>query len=613
MFDTLFVYENYPVDTSVPLGDQELGIAEFTNREYNHYPLTVEALPGRELSLHLEYDTDVFTAASVEALTERLSRLLVAMTADPTRRLLSINLLDAGEQAQLQRWSGAGLLAPIATAPQLLATAVAADPEAVAIVDGARSWSYRELDEWSNRLARLLIEAGVGPERAVGVAVDRCAELVVAWWAVIKAGGIYVPVDRTHPVERIATVLDSVAAACVLTCDADTVAGAGPRQVVRLDGLDLSGYGAEAITDSDRLAALGVDNTAYVIFTSGSTGEPKGVAVSHAGLLGFSAAQRNMYGLGAADRILMVASPTFDMSLFEMLLATGSGAALVVAPRDVYAGESLTALMQRHRVSATLLTPTVLSSLDRARLDELTTLITGGEACPEELVHAWAPGRRMFNAYGPTEATIWATGAPVSPTRRVNIGTPIAGVRTLVLDAQLNPSPIGVVGELYLAGPALAHGYLGRVNLTAERFVANPHGAQTAQGESAPHVRGGTRMYRTGDLARWNPDGTLDYLGRVDTQIKLRGQRIELGEIESALLACPQVSQAAATVHHGTTGSQLVAYITFEHASTANRDTDHDAEIVGEWQSIYDELYGADGEAPDVRDGLPGLEQQLHR
>jgi non-ribosomal peptide synthetase component F len=235
LFDTLFVYENYPVDTSVPFGDQELGIAEFTNREYNHYPLTVEALPGRELSLHLEYDTDVFTAASVEALTERLSRLLVAMTADPTRRLLSINLLDAEEQAQLQRWSGAAVQAPTGIAPELLAAAVAADPEAVAIVDGARSWSYRELDEWSNRLARLLIEAGIGPEHAVGVSVDRSAELVVAWWAVIKAGGVYVPVDRTHPVERIATVLNSVAAACVLTCDADTIAGAGPRQVVRLD------------------------------------------------------------------------------------------------------------------------------------------------------------------------------------------------------------------------------------------------------------------------------------------------------------------------------------------------------------------------------------------
>ena len=206
--------------------------------------------------------------------------------------------------------------------------------------------SYRELDEWSTRLARVLIEAGVGPERAVGVAMDRCVELVVAWWAVVKAGGVYVPVDRAHPVERIAAVLDAVAAVCVLTCGADTAAGAGERPVVRIDGLDVSRRSAEAITDADRLAALGVDNTAYVIFTSGSTGAPKGVAVTHAGLLGWAAAKREMFGLGADARVLMVSAPTFDGSMFEWLLAVGPGAALVVAPPGVYAGEALTALLQ---------------------------------------------------------------------------------------------------------------------------------------------------------------------------------------------------------------------------------------------------------------------------
>ncbi|MGB8407916.1 MAG: amino acid adenylation domain-containing protein, partial [Mycobacterium sp.] len=590
LFDTLFVYENYPIESGMSVGVDDLAIAEFANREFNHYPLTVEAFPGSELGLHVEYDTDVFTEAGIEALVGRLKRLLAAMTADPTQRPASINLLGADEQAQLQQWSGVGLRAPIGLGPQLLAVAVAAAPDAVAVIDGERSLTYRELDEASNRLARKLIEAGVGTERAVGVATDRCAEMVLAWWAVLKAGGVYVPMDRTHPVERIATVLDSVSATCVLTCGADSIAGAGTRPVLRLDGLDLSGHSAEPITDRHLVA----QNTAYVIFTSGSTGEPKGVAVSHAGLLGAAAAQCSMYGLGSADRVLMVAAPTFDASLFEILMATGSGAALVVAPRDVYAGESLTALMQRHRVSAALLTPTVAASLDRAKLDGLATLITGGEACPDELVHAWAPGRRMFNAYGPSEATIWASGTPLLPSAPVNIGTPLPGVRTLVLDAQLNPAPAGVVGELYLAGPALAHGYVGRATLTAERFIANPHGAQ------------GERMYRTGDLARWSPDGTLDYLGRVDTQIKLRGQRIELGEIESALLACPQVSQAAATVHHGTTGAQLVGYITFEHATDGNRDTEHDAEIVGEWQDIYDELYSAEGEAPEFGSDFRG-------
>ena len=192
------------------------------------------------------------------------------------------------------------------------------------------------------------------------------------------------------------------------------------------------------------------------------------------------------------------------------------------------------------------MTPTVLSSLDRARLDGLDTLIAGGEACPAELVAAWAPGRRMFNAYGPTETTIWVTcSAPLSAGQPVGIGAPIPGVCALVLDARLNPAPVGVVGELYLGGPALARGYVGRAELTAERFVANPYGGA------------GARMYRTGDLVRWTPAGTLDYLGRADTQIKLRGQRIELGEIENTLLACPQVTQAAATVHHSDTGAHL--------------------------------------------------------
>ena len=527
------------------------------------------------------YATDLFDRATIERLVGWFGRVIEAVVADASVVVGEVSLLDRGERdLVLSEWSGAGGVAPVGVAPQLLAAAVAADPDAVAVLDGAREVSYRELDEWSTRLARLLIEAGVGPEGAVGVAMDRCVELVVAWWAVIKAGGAYVPVDRAHPVERIATVLDAVGAVCVLTCGADTVAGAGSCPVLRIEGLDVSGRCADPITDADRLASLHPDNTAYVIFTSGSTGVPKGVAVSHAGLLGVAAAQREVFGLGADARVLMVAAPTFDASVFEWLLAVGSGAALVVAPPEAYGGETLTALLQRQQVSAAVLTPSVLSSLDRARLDGVETLITAGEACPAELAAAWAPGRRMFNAYGPTEATIWATcTAPLSAGRRVGIGAPIPGVCALVLDGRLNPAPVGVMGELYLGGPALARGYMGRAGLTAERFVANPYGDL------------GARMYRTGDLVRWTGAGTLDYLGRADTQIKLRGQRIELGEIENTLLGCPQVTHAAATVHYGsTTGSHLLAYVTLEHTSTA----DHDVEIVEQWQHVYDELYDAE-------------------
>ncbi|VBA35113.1 Dimodular nonribosomal peptide synthase [Mycobacterium pseudokansasii] len=500
----------------------------------------------------VSYATDLFDRTTMERLVTRFVRVLEAVVADGSVVVGEVSLLDGGERdLVVWGWSGAGVGAPVGMASELLAAAVAADPDAVAVIDGAREVSYRELDEWSTRLARVLIEAGVGPQRAVGVAMDRCAQLVVAWWAVVKAGGVYVPLDRAHPVGRIATVLDAVDAVCVVSCGADSVAGAGARPVIRIDGLDVSDRCAEPITDVDRLAPLGVDNTAYVIFTSGSTGTPKGVAVGHAGLLGVAAAQRKLFGLGADARILMVAAPTFDLSIFEWLWAAGSAAAVVVAPPGVYAGEALTALLHDQQVSAAIVTPTVLASLDRARLDGLSTLVAGAEACPPELVAAWAPGRRMFNAYGPTEATIWATcTTALSAGQPITIGAPIPGVCALVLDARLHPAPIGVVGELYLAGPALAHSYVGRAELSAERFVANPYGAP------------GTRMYRTGDLVRWTPDGTLQCLGRADTQVKLRGQRIELGEIENALLACPQVTQAAATMHHTNTGApQLVGYI----------------------------------------------------
>jgi amino acid adenylation domain-containing protein len=533
----------------------------------------------------VSYATDLFDRASIERLVTWFGRVIEAVVADASVVVGEVALLDRGERdLVLSGWSGAGVGAPVGVAPQLLAAAVAADPDAVAVIDGAREVSYRELDQWSTRLARVLIEAGVGPERAVGVAMDRCVELVVAWWAVVKAGGVYVPVDRAHPVERIATVLDAVGAVCVLTCGADTVAGAGSRPVVRIDGLGVSGRGAEAISDADRLGALGVDDTAYVIFTSGSTGVPKGVAITHAGLLGLAAAQREVFGLNADARVLMVAAPTFDASVFEMLLAAGSGATLVVASPDEYAGEALTALLQSQLVSAAVMTPTVLASLDRARLDGLDTLITAGEACPAEVVGAWAPGRRMFNAYGPTETTVWATCTePLAAGQPVGIGVPIPGVCALVLDARLNPAPVGVVGELYLSGPALARGYVGRAELTADRFVANPYGDV------------GARMYRTGDLARWRRAGTLDYLGRADTQIKLRGQRIELGEIENTLLSCPQVTRAAVSVHHSNAGTNLIAYTTLEHTTTA----DHDAEVVEQWQHMYDELYGAEVGGPE--------------
>ncbi|WP_443677743.1 amino acid adenylation domain-containing protein [Mycobacterium florentinum] len=515
----------------------------------NIYPRLGDGAPR----VHFAWNPERYTADEIDGHIARLEslfdRLLVA---DPSVVVGEVSVLDHGERdLVLSAWSGAEVTAPVGVVPQLLAAAVAAGPDVVAVIDGSRSVSYRELDERSTRLARVLIEAGVGPECAVGVAMDRCLELVVAWWAVLKAGAAYVPVDPAHPVERIATVLDTVAAVCVLTRGRDTLAGAGSRPVVSVDGLDVSGRSADPITDADRLAPLRADNTAHVIFTSGSTGVPKGVAVSHAGLLGVADHHR-AFGLTPAARVLMVASPTFDVSVGELLLAVGAGATLVVAPPEASAGEALTALLYDQRIDVAVLTPTVLSSLDRARLAGAQTLITTGEACPEGLATAWVPGRQMFNAYGPTEVTIWATcSTPLRPGQPIGIGAPIPGVRALVLDARLNPAPVGVVGELYLSGPALAHGYVGRVDLTAERFVANPYGGP------------GTRMYRTGDRVSWGPDGQLRYLGRGDAQVKIRGHRIEPGEVQAALAALDGVAAAVVIAREDRAGDKrLVGYIT---------------------------------------------------
>ena len=591
LFQVAMVFQNnVRPDVALAGAEVEALVAETHTAKWD-LDIDLRDVPGEGAAGMVTYATDLYDRSSIERLVGWFGRVLEVVVADSSVVVGEVGLLDGDERdLVLGGWSGAGVVAPVGLGSELLAAAVVADPDGVAVVDGQRVLSYRELDEVSNRLARVLIGAGVGPERAVGVAMGRSVELVVAWWAVLKAGGVYVPVDRSHPAERIAAVFDTVDAVCVLTRDTDTLSGAGTRPVLRTDGLDLTGWSAEPITDADRLAPLGIDDAAYVIFTSGSTGTPKGVAITHAGVLGVAAAHRELFGVPSGSRVLMVAAPTFDASVFEWLWAVSSGAALVVAPPDSYAGEALTAVIEDQHVDAALITPTVVATLDRTRLDGLTTLVTGGEACPAELVAAWAPGRAMFNAYGPTEVTIWSIWSALTAGEPVRIGAPIPGVCAQVLDARLNPAPVGVVGELYLAGPGVARGYVGRPDLTADRFVANPFGAP------------GSRMYRSGDLVRWTPAGSLEYLGRADAQVKLRGQRLELGEIENTLLACPQVARAAATVFHSESADHLVAYVSLDHTSTA----DHEAEVVDQWQQIYDELYDADLEAVEFGSDFRG-------
>ncbi|MEU8812839.1 amino acid adenylation domain-containing protein [Streptomyces anthocyanicus] len=507
---------------------------------------------------------DLFDADSAARFARRLVGVLEFLTTDPRARLSAVPVLTGGERERLLiEWNGTGGQLPPATVPDLFAAQASRTPDAIALRSDAEDLSYGELDARANALARLLIGRGVGPETPVAVSMERGVDLVVALLAVLKAGGVYLPVDPGHPAERISYLLSDAAPALLLTTRATAAAvPAGPSTAPRL-ALDDIGTTAllqalpdGPVHDSERVAPLHTDNTAYVIYTSGSTGRPKGVAVPHAGVADLVAAQAERFALNGESRVLQFASIGFDGAAAELLVSLCAGAGLVVADSAALlpgsgADKGLAAVVTRHGVTHATLPPALLAAVDPADFPSLTTVVAAGEALGAEQVARWAPGRRFVNAYGPTETTVCATmSEPLRPEDRPCIGAPNPGKRVFVLDDMLRPVPQGVVGELYVAGTGLARGYVGRAGLTGERFVASPF---TGPGE---------RMYRTGDRARWTADGRLLFEGRSDDQVKIRGYRIEPGEVRAAVVAHPGVAQAAVVAREETTGDRvLVAYV----------------------------------------------------
>ncbi|WP_346765425.1 amino acid adenylation domain-containing protein, partial [Rhodococcus sp. 105337] len=428
------------------------------------------------------------------------------------------------------------------------------NPSAPAVMFEDRSWTYAEIDAESSRLARALIDRGLGPEDIVAVSLARSFESVLAIWAVAKTGAAFVPVDPNYPPDRVAYMLADSGAAIGLTLAATVSSLPDTVEWLALDDpqsrAEVEALSPAPVSFDERVSVLRPENPAYVIYTSGSTGRPKGVPVTHSGLSDLVQEMVDRFGATASSRTLHVASPSFDASVLEWLMAISVSAAMVVAPPDAFAGAELTELLRRHRVTHALITPAVLASLDSEGLDGLEMVVSGGEACPPDVVERWAPGRRFLNAYGPTEATIMThcSGA-LEPGRPVTIGTPVRNLGAYVLDSRLNPVAPGVAGELYVSGPALARGYRGRPGLTAERFVAGPDG---------------TRLYRTGDLVRAprSGDDELIYLGRNDFQIKIRGLRVELGEIDAALATSDGVDFAITVGRETPAGEmRLVSYV----------------------------------------------------
>ncbi|MGA3954103.1 amino acid adenylation domain-containing protein, partial [Ralstonia nicotianae] len=497
----------------------------------------------------LNYATALFERSTAQRYADYLRRMLQAMVADDGQQVGRIALLGEAERAQvLQAWNATERAWPAATLPALFEAQVMRTPDAVALKHADQQVSYRELDARANRLAHHLRELGVAADVLVGLCVDRSIEMIVGLLGILKAGGAYVPLDPDYPQARLAYIFQDAMLSVLVSKRA--LAQRLPiawTQVVELDDAEPA-WADYPPTPPQVRGEPG--QLAYVIYTSGSTGQPKGVAVTHQGVASLVYSQCERFGVSSQSRVLQFASISFDAAVSEIGMGLLCGACLVLAPAQaLMPGAALTHLLDRERITHVTLPPAVLALMPEQALPADCHLIVAGEACPASLVRRWSEGRTMINAYGPTEATVCATmSRALTGQDAPSIGGPIGNVRVYVLDAYLQPVPVGVTGEFYIAGSGLARGYWQRAGLTAERFMANPFAS-------------GERMYKTGDLGRWLPDGSLEYQGRADAQVKLRGFRIELGEIEARLSQCAGVSEAVVTVREDAPGEQrLVAY-----------------------------------------------------
>ncbi|MET9183615.1 amino acid adenylation domain-containing protein, partial [Kitasatospora aureofaciens] len=524
---------------------------------------TLEEQPGTDgLRGHLTFATSLFDADTATVLAGRFVRVLAALLADPAQPVTHAEILDAAERHRISvEWNDTEVDLPAATLPELFAAQAARTPDATALVFGDESLTYAELEARAERLARLLIARGAGPERTVALVLERSVEMVVALLATVRAGAAYLPVDPEYPADRVAVVLADGDPALVLATRATAaVAQQADAEPLLLDAEEILAELAD-LTGAAPAVALRPEHPAYVIFTSGSTGRPKGVAVPHAGIVNRLAWMQHAYGLTAEDRVLQKTPFGFDVSVWEFFWPLLEGATLVLAKPGGHRDPAhLAELIRRERITVTHFVPSMLQAFVQeptaAGCTDLRAVLCSGEALPADLrerFFAVLPQVSLHNLYGPTEASVdvtaWAC-TPADTGTSVPIGRPVWNTRVHVLDAALRPVPVGVAGELYLAGDQLARGYLGRPALTAERFVADPSGPP------------GTRMYRTGDLVRWNAEGALEYLGRTDDQVKLRGFRIELGEIEARLATHPSVATAAVVVREAQPGDRrLVGYV----------------------------------------------------
>jgi len=556
----------------------------------------------------LTYSTDLFDSGTIARMLNHFQTLLESIVANPKQRLSDLPILNPAERDRLLvEFNNSSkiipCLAPICQESepessqielcfhQLFEQQVERSPDAIATVFENQYLTYRELNSKANQIAHYLQQMGVGPEVLAGICIDRSLDAIAGLLGILKAGGAYLPLDPNYPPERLNFMLEDARISILLTththggretgffsentsfspadslknpvslvgvrnsCDPGFTATAPPDcQIPNLTVicLDREWEAIARQSQQNPISNVTVENLAYVIYTSGSTGKPKGVLIEHKGLSNLAQAQIETFKVQHLHRVLQFASLSFDASIFEIVMALRSGATLYLANREsLQPGKPLIDFLRDNAIGHATLPPAVLKLLPKTELPALQTIICAGESCAPDIVKLWAKNRQFFNAYGPTEATVWSSIAELTDRKKVSVGRPILHAQIYILDKHLQPVPIGIPGELHVSGLGVARGYLNRSHLTQQRFIPNPFSDKY-----------GARMYKTGDLARYLPDGNIEFLGRIDEQVKVRGFRIELGEIEAVLRQHPGVQQTAAIACNDSAGNQrLIAYI----------------------------------------------------
>ncbi|BAY93738.1 MULTISPECIES: non-ribosomal peptide synthetase [unclassified Tolypothrix] len=553
LFQVVFSLQNTPIE-ALELPGLKLSLFEFDSKTAKfdlefHLWQDLETLKGQVV-----YSTDLFDQNTITRMVGHFQTLLESIVVNSKQRLSDLPLLTEGEQQQLLiDWNNTQKSYPHNKCfHQLFEAQVEQTPDAIVLVFGDEQLSYKQLNIRSNQVAHYLQKIGVEAESLVGICVERSLEMIIGLLGILKAGGAYLPLDTSLPQERLNFMLEDAQVSVVLTQEKllkHFQEFSKPIICIDKDWTAITQNSQENPTN-----CVTFENLAYVIYTSGTTGKPKGVLIEHWGLSNLVEAQIETFNLQSSNRILQFASLSFDASIFEIAMALRTGATLYLANKEsLLPGQPLLQLLREKAITHVILPPAVLAVLPTESLSTLQTIICAGESCTDDIVKRWwSSSRRFFNAYGPTEATVWSTVAEIkSVNEKPPIGRPINNIKIYILDNHLQPLPIGITGELYIDGDGLARGYLNHPELTAQKFIPNPFNQQN-----------GARLYKTGDLARYRVDGNIEFLGRIDNQVKIRGFRIELSEIETVLSQHQNVQKAVVIAQENVSGDKyLIGYI----------------------------------------------------